>query len=124
MWMDIAAIVFVCTTVNHLSLIADVEKLIKHRIPIINCPKCFTCWSVFAYCLACHVTATSTGLSGDGLLAALPSVLPRLLAISLSCSYLAIWLELIEGLIDRLYDQIYGKIYPTADTAADDAAGA
>ena len=111
--MDIAAIVFVSVTVNHLGLITAVERVIHHRLPILNCPKCLTFWSILVY-----------GLSGDGITAALPSFLPRLLAISIISAYLAIWLELAEGLIDKLYDYIYDKIYPTADTTEDDAPGA
>lgn len=111
-WMGIAAVVFFGVTVNHLGLIEAVEKVIKHRLPIINCPRCLTFWGTLAY-----------GLSGDGMTAH-PSVLSRLLAISILCSYLAMWLELIEGFIDTLYDKLYEQIYPTADTADTDAPGA
>lgn len=109
-WMDIAAVVFASVTVNHLGLIAAVEGVIRHRLPIVNCPRCLTFWGVLAY-----------GLSGDGMLAALPSELPRLLAISILCSYIAIWLELLEGYIDTLYDKLYEQIYPTADSTDTDA---
>ena len=106
-WTDIASIVFACTTVNHLGLVSAIESAIKHRLWIVDCPKCLTFWSVLAY-----------GLSGDGF-AANPSCLARLLAVSFLSAYLAIWLELLEGMIDKLYDYVYGKIYPTADTTAD-----
>lgn len=96
-WRDIAAVVFFSTAVNHLGLIAAIERVIHHRLPIVNCPKCLAFWSTFAY-----------GVSGDGITAALPSVLPRLLAISILCSYLAIWLELLMYAIDTLYNRIYG----------------
>lgn len=119
-WMDIAAIVFASVTVNHLGLISAIESAIKRRLWIVDCPRCLTFWGVLAYGLA----RLMTGMSGDGLLAALPSLLPRLLAISILCSYLAVWLELLEGIIDKLYDYVYGKIYPTADTADADEAGA
>lgn len=95
-WMDIAAVVFFSVAVNHLGLIQAIERVIHHRLPIANCPKCLTFWGTLAY-----------GLSGDGCLAALPSCLPRLLAISILCSYLAIWLELIMYAIDTLYNRIY-----------------
>lgn len=91
-WRDIAAIVFFCTAVNHLGLIEAIERVIKHSLPVINCPKCLTCWSVMTYQL----------LTGSHLL---PS-----LAISLLCSYLAIWLELLMYSIDTLYNIIYGII--------------
>jgi len=96
-WMDIAAIVFVCTAVNHLGLIAAIERVIRHRLPVVNCPKCLTCWSVFAYGIA-----TAPYVS--------PQIVARLLAISLLCSYLAIWLELLMYAIDTLYNRIYGTI--------------
>lgn len=95
-WIDIAAVVFFATAVNHLGLIAAIERAVHHKLPILNCPKCLTFWGTMAY-----------GLSGDGM-AALPSVLPRLLAISILCSYLAIWLELLMYAIDTLYNKIYG----------------
>jgi hypothetical protein len=103
-WIDIAAVVFASVTVNHLGLIAAVERVIRHKLPIVNCPKCLSFWSTFAY-----------GVSGDGV-AALPSELPRLLAISIFCAYLAIWLELAEGYIDTLYNRLYEQIYPTTDS--------
>lgn len=96
-WMDIVAIVFVCTAVNHLGLIAAIERVIRHRLPVVNCPKCLTCWSVFAYGIA-----TMPYVS--------PQIVARLFAISLLCSYLAIWLELLMYAIDTLYNRIYVKI--------------
>ena len=97
MWIDIAAIVFVCTAVNHLGLIAAIERVIRHRLPVVNCPKCLTCWSVFAYGIA-----TVPYVS--------PQIVARMLAISLLSSYLAIWLELLMYAIDTLYNRIYVKI--------------
>lgn len=91
-WKDIACIVFVCTAMNHLGLIRAIEDVSKMEIPIINCPKCLTYWSVFAYEL------WYVGLSD----------IPMVLAISFLCSYLAIWLELIMYAIDTLYNRIYG----------------
>ena len=96
-WRDIACIVFFCTAVNHLGLIDTIEGIIKHSLPVINCPKCLTCWSVFAYGIA-----TVPYVS--------PQIVARLLAISLLCSYLAIWLELLMYAIDTLYNRIYVKI--------------
>lgn len=114
-WMDVAAVVFFCTTANHLGLVGSVIAVFsknRRKLPIVSCPRCFSFWSVLVY-----------GLSGDGI-AANPSCLARLLAISILSSYIAIWLELLEGIIDKLYSYIYGKIYPTADSSDDDAAGA
>lgn len=112
-WMDLAAIVFASVTVNHLGLIAAVEQVIRHPLPILNCPKCLTFWSV----LAC-------GLIGDGISAAISSGLPRLFATSILCAYLAIWIELAEGFIDKLYSRIYDTLYPTADPSDADTPGA
>ena len=103
MWTDIAAIVFICTTINHLGLIMEVEKIVGHGLPIINCPKCFTFWFVLAYQM----------VMGSHLLMSL--------AISFLCAYLAIWLELLEGIVDYLYNYIYGKIFSATDTADTDA---
>lgn len=91
-WRAIAAIVFICTAVNHLGLVGTIEGIIKRELPIVNCPKCLTCWSVMAYQL---VTNCNPLLS---------------LAIALLCSYIAIWLELLMYAIDTLYNRIYGKI--------------
>ena len=74
MWKDIAAIVFICVTANHLGLIVAIEQAIRHKLPVINCPKCFTCWGVMTYQL---VTNCNPLLS---------------LAISLLAAYTAIWL--------------------------------
>lgn len=114
-WRDIACIVFVCVTANHLGLVGTaIGVFFKKRrtLPIISCPRCLTFWTTLAYGIATVPVA-----SPQGLIAALP----RLLAISFLCAYLAIWLELAEGLIDKLYDHIYGKIYPATDTTDADA---
>ena len=96
-WMDIAAIVFFCTAVNHLGLIKAIERVIRHRLPVVNCPRCLTFWSVFAYGIATVPYISS-------------QIVARMLAISLLCSYLAIWLELLMYAIDTLYNRIYVKI--------------
>ena len=95
-WMDVAAVVLFSTAVNHLGLIAAIERVIHCKLPVLNCPKCLTFWGTLAL-----------GLSGDGM-AAHPSALPRLLATSILCSYIAIWLELLMYAIDTLYNRIYG----------------
>ena len=96
-WIDIAGIVFVCVTMNHLGLITAIEGVIKHQLPILNCPKCLTCWSVLAYMV---ITAQDIITS---------------LAVSFLASYSAIWLELFEGFIDTLYLKLYGKITSTGN---------
>ena len=100
-WRAIACIVFICTAVNHLGLIPTIERIIKRKLWIIDCPKCLTCWSVMTYGL----TTVPCG-SPQGLITALL----HLFAIALLCSYLALWLNLIMYAIDTLYNRIYGKI--------------
>ena len=105
-WIDIAGIVFVCVTMNHLGLIGELEEILG-ELPIINCPKCSTFWCSLVYGLwgmfnGCGDIITS-------------------LAISFFASYTAIWLELFEGYVDTLYNKIYDKILSTADTADDGA---
>ena len=101
MWIDIASIVFICVTANHLGLIHAIEDELERELPILNCCKCFTFWVVLPYTL---IVTRSPYTS---------------LAISFLCSYLAIWLELLEGYIDTFYNKLYGKIYPTDDQASD-----
>ena len=105
-WTDIAGIVFVCVTMNHLGLIKAVEEATGYEFPILNCPKCSTMWMTLVYTLfASREVITS-------------------LAISFLASYLAIWLELFEGYVDTVYLRLYEKIYnPAADTTAADADG-
>jgi hypothetical protein len=105
-WSDIAGIVFVCVTMNHLGLVKAIEETVGRDLPVVNCVKCSTFWVSLAYTLAAtHDVITS-------------------LAVSFLCSYLALWLELSEGYIDTLYLRIYDKIYNTTDdTAAADPDG-
>lgn len=104
-WTDVAYIVFACTAANHLGLVQAAEKVIGRPLPIVNCCKCFTFWSVLTYGLA-------DTLSGG--FAAVVAALPHLLALSLLCAYLAVWTELAMGIIDRLYTRIYDTFYPSA----------
>lgn len=99
-WIDIASIVFVCVTANHLGLVKAVETVIEYELPIVNCPKCLTWWSVLIYSL----------FTINNIVA--------VFAVSFLASYIAIWLELLEGFIDTLYLKLYEKIYSdTADNA-------
>jgi hypothetical protein len=93
---------------NHLGLIGKLEEILG-KLPIINRPKCCSCWSVLAYGI------WSVGFSD----------LPIVLAVSFLASYTAIWLELLEGFIDTLYLKLYDKIYNTSDdsSAADASNG-
>ena len=99
-WIDIAAIVFICVTANHLGLVKAIEDTLHRELKVINCPKCLTWWSSLVYSI---ITSCEP----------IPS-----LAISFLCSYLALWLELFEGYIDTLYTKVYGKIFTTSDDTA------
>ena len=105
MWIDIASILFVCVTVNHLGLIGAIEETIRHRLPVVNCPKCLTFWMIMVYSFWKTEEHTE-----------------EILAISFMASYAAMWLELAEGYIDTLYLKLYEKIFSNeADTPASDA---
>ena len=112
MWIDIASIVFVCVTMNHLGLVGEIGKIIGKDIPILSCPKCATFWFTLAYMIG------KMGLS------IIPQI-PLVLAVSFLASYAALWVELAEGYIDTLYTRTYEKIYDTPDdtTAPDTNAG-
>ena len=99
MWIDIVSIMFVCVTMNHLGLVKAAENILRKELPIVNCPKCFTFWSVLAYELWAVANYN----------------FPQILAVSFISSYAAIWLELIEGYIDSLYMMFYEKIYANSD---------
>ena len=107
MWIDIASIVFVCVTMNHLGLIKTIEEKAGYELPVLNCPKCSSMWSVLAY-----------GLWYVGF-----SDMPVVLAVSFLASYIALWLELLEGFIDTLYMKLYEKIITESinDAAAADS---
>lgn len=102
---EVAMILFSCVAVNHLGLVATIEGIVKHRIPIINCPKCLTFWAVMAY----------------GLLEIGFSNIPLVLAVGFLCSYLSKWLHLFFAYIDKLFDRFYDTIY-SAEASSDDGA--
>ena len=103
---DIAGIVFACTAANHLGLIQAVETVVRRRVPIVSCVKCFSFWAVLCYCLVGGLSVITS------------------LAISFLCAWSAIWLDLLMGIIDHLYIFIYEQIYSTADAADTDALSA
>lgn len=110
MWLDVASIVFVCVTANHLGLVSTIEHFMGKELIVLNCPKCCSFWLTLAYNLwGIH------SFYGE---------FPVVLAISFLASYIALWLELIEGFIDTLYIRLYEKIYannkdyaPASDTS-------
>jgi hypothetical protein len=105
---DIASILFVCTAANHLGLVTAVETIIRHKLPVVNCIKCLTFWSVFVY--GCG-NATTYGTMA-------------VLAISFLSAWASIWLDLMMGVIDHIYIKVYEQIYTTADEADTDALSA
>ena len=96
-WIDIAAIMFVCVTMNHLGLVKAIEDTYDRELPIINCVKCSSFWAVLIY---------TAFVTHDAIAS---------LAVSFLAAYVAIWLELFEAFIDTLYMKLYGKIYATSD---------
>jgi len=94
---DIALLVFVCVTANHLGLVEGAERVLGFPLHVINCCKCLTFWATLVFCKVCH----------SGWLDAL--------AISFLASYSAIWLELLEGYIDTIYNKVYEIIYKGAE---------
>lgn len=102
-WSDIAWIVVICTSMNHLELVKTMEGLLKKEIPVVNCPKCATFWASLVWCLTGRcITATSMA---DTLAA-----LPQILAVSFLAAYAAIWIELIMYSVDTLYNRIYDTL--------------
>ena len=109
-WLDVLMIVFSATAANHLGLVAAAEIVIRHRLPVLNCPKCAAFWSVIVYGVAVANSSLFT----------LHSSLQILAAAFLS-AWSAIWLDLLMGIIDQLYIKVYDTIYPTTDTTDADA---
>lgn len=110
-WLDVLMIVFSATAANHLGLVAAAEGVVRHRLPVLNCPKCAAFWLVLIY--GCSVCCDST--------AALPPTIPGILAAAFLSAWSAIWLDLLMGIIDKLYTKLYDTFYPTTDTTDTDA---
>ena len=110
-WLDVLMIVFSATAANHLGLVAVAESVVRHRLPVLNCPKCAAFWLILIY--GCSVCCDS--------IAALPPTIPEVLAVSFLSAWSAIWLDLLMGIIDQLYIKVYDTIYPTTDTTDTDA---
>ena len=106
-WLNDLMITFSAVAANHLGLVSAIERTVQHRLPIINCPKCMTFWTVLAYGIVTDFNHFEHIL--------------ELIAVALLAAWAAIWLELAMGFIDQLYLKSYEQIYPTADTADADA---
>lgn len=106
-WLNIPVITFSAVAVNHLGLVAAIERTLKHRLPIVNCPKCLTFWTVAGY-------GTLSGLRD-------PEDILTVCAAALLAAWAAAWCELAMGYTDRLYLRCYEQIYPAADSPDADA---
>lgn len=98
---DVAMLVFTAVMINHLGLIEAVEKVIKHKIPIMNCCKCLSFWLVLAYMLFNGYTVINS------------------VATSFLCAWLATWFELLLGGIDIFYMKVYENFYPKTAATED-----
>ena len=105
-WLNVLMFTFSVVAANHLGLVVAIERTVKHRLPIINCPKCMTFWTVLGYGV---VTWNDSQLS-------IVNYLLSIISVALLAAWAAIWLELFMGFIDQLYLKAYEQIYPTADT--------
>jgi hypothetical protein len=117
--LNVLMITFSVVAANHLGLVSAIERTVKHRLPIINCPKCMTFWTVLVYGMAAdsdHFVGISELVSADYF----ENIL-ELIAVALLAAWAAIWLELFMGFIDQLYLKAYEQIYPTADSTDADA---
>ena len=103
-WMDVAFLMLAAVLVNHLGLIDAIERVARRELPIINCSKCLSFWSVLVW-LCFNMVAAHRHL-------------PVILVTSTIAAFLAPWFELLFGLIGKLYEKIYEKTFPKADTKA------
>ena len=109
-WLDVLMIVFSATAANHLGLVAAAESVVRHRLPVLNCPKCAAFWLVLIY--GCSVCCDS--------IAALPPTILKVFAAAFLSAWSAVWLDLLMGIIDQLYIKVYDTFYPTTDTTDTD----
>ncbi len=122
-WLDVLMIVFSATAANHLGLVAAAESVVRHRLPVLNCPKCAAFWLVLAYGFGCEIyfTATHHFVDVNDMVACHFEHILEMLAAAFLSAWSAVWLDLFMGIIDHLYLMIYEQIYPTANAADTDA---
>lgn len=110
--LDVAAVTIAAVLANHMGLIEAMEKVVRHKLPIINCSRCLTFWSVMAVLIASEWATAIRHM-------------PVIVATSFLAAYAATWLELLFGIIDKQYERIYEKTYPETDKeATEEGAGA
>lgn len=122
-WLDVLMIVFSATAANHLGLVAAAESVVRHRLPVLNCPKCAAFWLVLAYGFGCEIyfTATHYFVDANDMVACHFEHTLKLFAAAFLSAWSAIWLDLFMGIIDQLYIKVYDTIYSTANTPDTDA---
>lgn len=120
-WLDVLMIVFSATAANHLGLMAAAESVIRHRLPVLNCPKCAAFWIVIVYGVAEANSSLFTPFPTDGRLPVAFHFSLQILAVAFLSAWSAVWLDLLMGIIDQLYIKVYDTIYPTTDTTDTDA---
>ena len=89
-----------CVMANHLGLVSAIERVIRHKLPIINCQRCFTFWSTLVYYLL---------VSHD---------IVESVFVAFCMALLSLWFDVFLGLLDNLYYTAYEYIYK--DTEADE----
>ena len=89
---DLLKIVFIAAAVNHLGLIAAIERLVNRRLLVLNCSKCLAFWTALAYFLLCRHSVLNSA------------------AAAFAGAYMAVWAELLMYYVDSIYLMIYGKI--------------
>ena len=125
-WLDVLMIVFSAVAANHLGLVAAAESIIRHRLPVLNCPKCAAFWLVLAYGFGYEICFTTTRhfVDVNDMVVYHFEYILKLIAAAFLSAWSAVWLDLFMGITDQLYLRAYDKIYPTTDTTDPDALGA
>ena len=122
-WLDVLMIVFSATAANHLGLVAAAESVVRHRLPVLNCPKCAAFWLVLAYGFGCEIYFTTTHhfVDVNDMVSYHFEHILEMVAAAFLSAWSAIWLDLLMGIIDQLYTKLYDTIYSTTDTPDTDA---
>ena len=125
-WLDVLMIVFSAVAANHLGLVAAAESIIRHRLPVLNCPKCAAFWLVLAYGFGYEICFTTTRhfVDVNDMVAYHFEYILKLIAAAFLSAWSAVWLDLLMGIIDQLYIKVYDTIYPATDTPDTDTTGA
>ena len=125
-WLDVLMIVFSAVAANHLGLVAAAESIIRHRLPVLNCPKCAAFWLVLAYGFGYEICFTTTRhfVDVNDMVVYHFEYILKLIAVAFLSAWSAVWLDLLMGIIDQLYIKVYDTIYPATDTPDTDTTGA